>query len=69
MKFQKECQKMKRKTLFITIIAMLFVFSPLTSMVQAQNSQGKIIASIDFDPKSDGFGFRNYGGRGGSDDR
>jgi hypothetical protein len=46
---------------FYTIfaIALIFMAVPFAVTVRAQ---GKIIAGIDFDPKSDGFGFRNYGG-------
>src|SRR6266481_5692479 len=30
---------------------------------RSQDEKGKVIASINFDPKVDGFGFRNYGGK------
>lgn len=36
--------------------------SPLRAS-PGQESDGKIIASINFDPKVDGFGFKNYGGK------
>lgn len=54
---------MKRTFLLITvaITIMSFIFAPLPNAAKEHERQGKIIASIDFDPKSDGFSFRNYG--------
>ena len=45
------------------IIAVIFGFAPFAGLTKAQDGSGKIIAGIDFDPKSDGFKFRNYGYR------
>jgi len=55
---------MKGKILIIPIIAMSFIFAPLSNIVTAQDEEdeeGKIVARIDFDPKTDGFRFKNYG--------
>lgn len=47
--------------LAIAITAMSFISASFSGVVTAKSGQGKIIASIDFDPKTDGFSFRNYG--------
>ena len=41
-------------------IVLLFVISAFSNVVVGQNSQGKIVATIEFDPEVDGFGFENY---------
>jgi len=45
------------------IFATAFLWATLAGFVSAQNGQGKIIASIAFNPQADGFSFRNYGYR------
>lgn len=55
---------MKRKNLLTLLIAVSFIFAAFANIVRAQDEdaeEGKIIAGIDFDPKTDGFGFQNYG--------
>jgi hypothetical protein len=49
------------KILAVTITIIFLTFAPFAGAAAAQNGQGEIIAEIDFNPESDGFGFRNYG--------
>lgn len=54
---------------YYAIMAIILIVTPFAHSVSAQDDeQGKIIAKIDFDPESDGFGFRNYGVREEDDD-
>ncbi len=55
---------MKNYRLFyctVIFIAMTFIFAPLANETKAQNGQGKIIGTLNFDPEVDGFSFENYG--------
>jgi hypothetical protein len=56
---------MKNKRLYyiVAIIVVTVILAPLVRVVKAQDEPGKIIAKIDFDPKSDGFSFQNYGSK------
>lgn len=51
-----------KKLLFLTIAVLMFqtkTFAAIT--MEKTESSGEIVASIGFDPKINGFGFRNFG--------
>lgn len=45
----------------VAIIAITAAIAAFSGAALAQTKQGKILATLDFDPKTDGFGFNNYG--------
>lgn len=45
----------------LAIVTLTFFSGPSSSVVRAQDEKGKMLATIEFDPETDGFGFKNPG--------
>src|SRR2546423_14275820 len=50
-----------KKFAFVALLTLLLAVSGTLARTLASSAEGEIVATIGFDPKVNGFGFRNFG--------